>query len=83
MQPRHTFCMLGAMPGEYACMWGPNAKTKFFVVVLAGLIDQDKIDTAQSRWRGPHHLAVWPKPLEAQGAVPGINPDVLDAIHFG
>ena len=53
------------------------------VVVLAGLIDQDKIDTAQSRWRGPHHLAVWTRPLLAQDCVNGINLDVLDTIHFG
>ena len=53
------------------------------VVILAGLAQQDDIDTAQSRRRSPLDPPVRACALLPQHTMNGINLHVLDTIHFG
>ena len=53
------------------------------VVILAGLVDQDDVNTTKRRRRCPLHLLVRAFPLIPQNSVNGINLDVLDTLHVG
>ena len=52
------------------------------IVILAGLVKQDDINTAQNRRRRPLDLLVRASALVPQHAVNGINLDALDTIHL-
>ena len=53
---------------------------KFLILILASFIDENQIDTPQSRWRRPSDFGVCTRPLVIQYALYSIHPNVIDTI---